>query len=142
MKARMIFLGSALMVASFAHAQTVSLVGTFRPGIEHGKLSTAQAEQVRKAKAGLVGSSMRLSKDKSFGVSFAGRIMFGKYTVKGNILTLNVSEIVGKTKQQVAAMKAEERTARFVIASGGKKLLSLPDKGPGKPRIVWKMKAS
>lgn len=136
----MIFLGCAILGASFAAAQT-TVVGTFRPGIEHGKLSTAQAEQVRKAKAGLVGSSMKLNKDKTFGVSFAGRVMLGKYSVKGNILTLNVVEIVGKTKKQVAAMKPEERTARFVIAERGKKLLSLPDKGPGKPRIVWKMKA-
>jgi hypothetical protein len=116
----------------------VSVVGTFKPGLEHGRLSASQAETARRVKASLVGGSMKFNKDKTFGVSLAGRIMIGRYSISGSTLTINVTEIVGKTAEQVKKMPQSERVARFRIEAGGKKLISLPEPAAGKPKLVWK----
>lgn len=133
------------MIALFACLASVSfgqqsLVGVYKPGIEHGKLDKKGQELARQYKAAVSGGSMKLHKDKTFGLSFANQVMFGTWSVTGNVLTISVKEQVGKTKKQVAAMPESERIGRFKVAGKGK-LVSLPEPKKGQPMLVWKLQA-
>lgn len=128
--------GAAVLAAcTGVHASTKSVVGVWKPGIEHGKLSASEAKNVRAAKARIATGSLKLHKDKTFGSVLLGKIMFGTYTYDGKVVTLTVKEMVGKTEKQVAAMPATTRIAKLMWK--GDKLYSLPLAG-GKPQVVWK----
>lgn len=129
-------LGVVLLAAAIAgEAATKSIVGTWKPGIQHGKLSKQEAAEVRKAKAGIAKGSLKLHKDKTFGCVLLGKVMFGTYSWDGKTLVLNVKEMVGKTEKQVKDMPESIRVAKLMLKNG--KFYSLPLAKAGKPQVVW-----
>ncbi len=129
-------LGVVLLAAAITgEAANKSVVGTWKPGIQHGKLSKQEAATVRKAKASIVNGSLKLHKDKTFGCVLLGKVMFGTYSWDGKTLVLNVKEMVGHTEKQVKAMPESIRVAKLVMKNG--KLYSLPLAQGGKPQVVW-----
>lgn len=132
-------LGAVILAAAVAgEATTQSIVGTWKPGIQHGKLSKEEAETVRKTKIGIANGSLKLHKDKTFGSVLLGKVMFGTYSWDGKTLVLNVKEMVGHTEKQVKAMPESVRVAKFTLKDG--KLYSLPLAQGGKPQVVWARK--
>lgn len=128
--------GAAVLAAAMAgEAATKSVVGVWKPGIQHGKLSASEAKTVRAAKARIATGSLKLHKDKTFGSVLLGQVMFGSYTYDGKVVTLTVKEMVGKTEKEVAKMPASARIAKLMWK--GDKLYSLPLTG-SKPQVVWK----
>jgi hypothetical protein len=128
--------GAAFVAAVMAgQAATKSVVGVWKPGIQHGKLSPSEAKTVRAAKVRIATGSLKLHKDKTFGSVLLGQVMFGTYTYDGKVVTLTVKEMVGKTEKEVAKMPASTRIAKLMWK--GDKLYSLPLTG-SKPQVVWK----
>jgi hypothetical protein len=125
--------------ASFAQTKlTVEKVaGVYKPGIEHGKLDKEGQEKARKYKAAVANGSMKLHKDKTFGVSIAGRVMVGTWSISGDVITIHVKEIVGMTEKQVKNLPASEREGKFKVLENGK-LVSMPIPAKGQPTLVWK----
>lgn len=129
-------MGAVLMAAAIAgQAATKSVVGVWKPGLQHGKLSQSEAKTVREVKASLQKGSLKLHKNKTFGAVLLGKVMFGTYSFDGKTVTLNVKEMVGYTAKQVAAMPASTRVAKLAFKDG--KLFSLPLTG-SKPQLLWK----
>ncbi len=115
----------------------VNPVGVWKAGVQHGKLSAADAANVKRIKAGVAGGSFKINKDKTFGLSLAGIVMMGTWSVKGDLLTIAVKEMVGKEARDVAKLPASQRTGQFRILKDGT-MISLPDPGGNKPRIMWR----
>ncbi len=132
---RFLFGAAILAAAMTGEPATKSVVGVWKPGIQHGKLSPSEAKKVRAAKGAFASGSLKLHKDKTFGSVLLGQVMFGTYTYDGNVVTLTVKEMVGKTEKEVAKMPASTRIAKLVWK--GDKLYSLPLAG-SKPQVVWK----
>lgn len=117
----------------------VSPIGVWKPGIKHAaKLSTKDAETVRTAKAMVEGGSLKLNKDKTFGMALAGEVMLGTWSVTGNILTISVKEIVGMSAQEVKKMPDNKRVGRFKILADGLQMVTLPEPAANKPKVMWR----
>ncbi|MEQ1821019.1 MAG: hypothetical protein ABL949_00755 [Fimbriimonadaceae bacterium] len=127
----MLLLGSAMAAAAF------NPVGVWKPGLQHGKLSAAAAKKIKQQKAVISAGSFKINKDKTFGLSLAGRVMLGTWTLKGDVLSITVKEILGKQASDVAKMPSSERMGQFKMLKDGT-MMSLPDHGPGEPRIMWR----
>ncbi len=82
-------------------------------------------------------SSMKLNKDKTFGIQLLTNVMMGTWSLSGSNLTLSVKEVLGKSKKDVAALPPKDRTALFVL-KGGKLYMTPPS---GKNALVWKKKS-
>jgi hypothetical protein len=130
------WLGALLLCSTFATA-ALNPVGIWKAGVQHGKLSAADAEKVKRIKASIEGSSFKINKDKTFGLSLAGRVMLGTWSTKGDVLTIAVKEILGKEASEVAKMPVSERSGQFKMLKNGT-MISLPDHGGGSPRITWR----
>lgn len=122
--------------AALASAQS-KYVGIWKPGVQipAGKLTKSQTQLVNSAKQAAMEGSMKLNKDKTFGAKL-GKVMFGNWSVRGNILTISVTSIVGMSDKQVKALSEKERVAKFRIEKNGM-LTTLPLE-KGKPTLVWK----
>ena len=96
------WLGALLICMPFANA-AFNPVGIWKAGIQHGKLSAADAEKVRRIRAGVEGGSFKVNKNKTFGLSLAGRVMMGTWTLKGDILSIAVKEMLGAVTVPVIA---------------------------------------
>ena len=119
-----------------AHGQSV--VGIWKPGLEHGKVSGAQAKKIAEAKQRIAGSSLKINKDKTFGCLLIDKVMRGSWSYDGKVLTLRVKEIIGLSETQFKALPEGERVARMQFR--GAKMITLPVKA-GAPNMVWKRKA-
>lgn len=124
-----------LFTACIGIASAQSVVGIWKPGLEHGKVSAAQGKKLAIAKLRIAGSSLKLNKDKSFGCILIDRIMRGKWSYDGKILTLRVTEVIGMTDKQFRALPEGDRVARLQFR--GKKMVTLPVK-VGATNMVWK----
>lgn len=117
----------------------VDPVGVWKPGIKHpAKLSAKDAETVRNAKAMIEGGSLKLNKDKTFGMALAGDVMLGTWSIKGNVITINVKEIVGLSADAVKKLPANRRVGTFKILPDGQQLVTLPEPAANKPRVMWR----
>ncbi len=129
-------LWSALLFAACVGAANAqSVVGIWKPGLQHGKVSAVQAKKIAVAKVRLQGSSLKLNKDKSFGCLLIDKIMKGKWAFDGKVLTLRVTEIIGMSEKQLKALPESDRVARMQLK--GSKMVTLPVK-PGTPSMVWR----
>lgn len=129
-------LGFGLFATGFAK---IDPVGIYKPGVKTpAKMSKADQNVARNAKAAVEGGSLKLNKDKTFGMSLAGQVMLGKWALSGNILTINVLEIVGKTAKEVAKMPANLRVGRFKFMADGVQMVTLPEPPSHQPRIMWR----
>ncbi len=117
----------------------VDPVGVWKPGIKHAaKLTTKEAETVRTAKAMVQGGSLKVNKDKTFGMALAGEVMLGTWTFSGNILTINVKEIVGMSAEAVKKLPENKRVGKFKFTGDGLQMVTLPEPSANKPRVMWR----
>lgn len=131
-----VVLGIGLIASGFAK---IDPVGVYKPGIKApAKMSKADAELARKAKIAVEGGSLKVNKDKTFGMSLAGQVMLGKWSLQGNILSIEVKEIVGKTAKEVAAMPERLRVGKFRFLPDGLQMVTLPEPPAHQPRIMWR----
>lgn len=127
-----------------AVAAKVDPVGVWKPGIKHGtKLTAKETEDVQRAKAMVDGGSFKINKNKTFGMALAGEVMLGTWSLKGDVLSIKVIEIIGMSKESVAKLPASRRSGSFRLLKDGIQMVTLPEpKSASTPRVMWrKMKA-
>jgi hypothetical protein len=128
----------ALSLVAVASAK-IDPVGVWKPGVKHGnKLTAKEKEMVKTWKAMVEGGSLKINKDKTFGMAFAGDVMMGTWTLQGNLLIINVKEVVGLSAEAVKKKPLSERTGKFKIMKDGVQMLSLPEPAANAPKLMWR----
>lgn len=120
-------------MATLGAGQTV--VGIWKPGLEHGKVTGERAKAIAVAKKRIASSSLKINKDKTFGCLMIDKVMRGVWSWDGQTLTLRVQEIIGMPEKQFKALPESERVARMQFKGG--KMVTLPYR-PGQTNMVWK----
>lgn len=132
---------TALLALSLVAVATAKVdpVGVWKPGIKHGnKLTAKEKEYVKTWKTMIEGGSLKINKDKSFGMALAGDVMMGTWTIQGDMLTINVKEILGLSAEEVKKKPEKQRIGKFRILKDGIQMVSMPEPKASSPRLMWR----